>query len=65
MVRDADQNLMDVIVHLLEIEHHQIGDFQQFVDDRIVATHKAVGVQTGVNAFRLTGAEPVAHELSL
>ncbi len=56
---------MDLIVHLFEIEHHQIGHFQQFINHRIVAAHKAIGIQAGMNAFFVAGAEPVADKFSL
>ena len=65
MVRDADQILMDLIIHLLEVQHHQIGHFQQLINHRIVATDKAVGIQAGMNALFMAGAEPVTNELSL
>lgn len=51
MVRYADQILMDFIVHLFEIEHDRVGDFQQLIDNRIVAANKAVSIQTGMNTF--------------
>ena len=56
---------MNLIIHLLEIQHHQVCYLQQFVDNRIVATDKAVGIETGMNTFFLTGAEPVANKLRL
>lgn len=65
MVRDANQILVDLIVHLLEIEHDQIGHFKQFINNWIVTAHKAVGVEAGMNAFFVAGAEPVAHKFSL
>lgn len=65
MVRDANQILVNFIIHLLEIEHHQIGDFQQFINNRVVAAHKAVGIETGMNTFFLAGAEPVANKFGL
>lgn len=65
MVRDADQVLVNLIVHLLEIQHHQVCYLQQLVDNRIVATYEAVGIQAGVDAFFLTRAEPVANKLRL
>ena len=65
VVRDANQILVDLIVHLLEIEHDQIGHFKQFINNWIVTAHKAVGVEAGMNAFFVAGAEPVAHKFSL
>ena len=56
---------MDLVVHLFEIEHYQVGYFQQFINHRIVTTNKTVGVQTGMNAFFFAGAEPVTNKLSL
>ena len=65
MVGNADQVLVDLIVHLLKIQHDQVSHLQQFVDNRIVATDKAVGIETGMNTFLFTGAEPVANKLRL
>lgn len=56
---------MDLIIHLFEVEHDQIGHFKQLVNNRVVATNKAVGIEAGMNAFFAAGAEPVAHELGL
>ena len=65
MVGDADQVLVDLVVHLFQVQHHQIGGVQQLVDHRIVAAHEAIGVQAGIDAFGVAGAEPVAHEFCL
>jgi len=56
---------VDLIVHLFQIEHHQVGNVQQFINDRIVATHKAVSIEAGMNTFLVTGAEPVTHKFRL
>ena len=65
MVRHTHQILMDFIVHLFEIEHDQVGDFQQLIDHRIVAANKTVSIQTSMNTFFFTGPEPVTYEFSL
>ncbi|CNU74755.1 Uncharacterised protein [Salmonella enterica subsp. enterica serovar Bovismorbificans] len=65
MIRDTDQILVDLIIHLLEIEHHQIGNVQQFINHRVITAHKAVGVETGVDTFFFTGAKPVAYKFCL
>ncbi|MNV82525.1 hypothetical protein D3C71_1762660 [compost metagenome] len=65
VVGNADQILMNVVVHLFEIQHHQIDGIQQLIDHRIVAAHKTVGVQTGIDPFFMAGAEPIADEFCL
>ncbi len=52
MIRDTDQILVDLIIHLLEIEHHQIGNVQQFINHRVITAHKAAGVETGILLYR-------------
>ena len=42
---------MDIVIDLLEVEHHQIGRIKQFIDHRIVTTHKAVGVEAGMDTL--------------
>ena len=65
VVGDADRVLVDLVVHLFQVQHHQIGGVQQLVDHRIVAAHEAIGVRAGIDAFGVAGAEPVAHEFCL
>ncbi|CSC24195.1 Uncharacterised protein [Vibrio cholerae] len=36
--------MVDLIIHLFDIEHHQISHFQHFVNHRCEFTHVAIGV---------------------
>ncbi|MGG5832673.1 hypothetical protein ACQ4LK_20800, partial [Bacillus pumilus] len=40
VVGNSNQILVDLVVHLFEIEHYQVGYFQQFINHRIVTTNK-------------------------
>ena len=65
VIRNAHQILMNFIIHLFEIEHHQVSHFQQLINHRIVTANKAISIKTGMNALFFAGAEPVADKLCL
>ena len=65
MVGNSNQILVDLVVHLFEIEHYQVGYFQQFINHRIVTTNKTVGVQTGMNPAFLCPCKELRQKINL